>query len=105
VGQGRSDRPLGAAHPRRVPSRPCGISMVIGTLTLEGRAMLATDRGSMLRAARVFAFLAGGCVSLLSAQNLVDNPHFDSGLDGWQQTLNLASWDGTLDAGDSPTSG
>lgn len=40
-----------------------------------------------------------------AAQNLLVNPHFDTGLTGWQ-VLGPGTWDGTLDAGGAaPTSG
>lgn len=39
-----------------------------------------------------------------AAQNLLVNPHFDTGLTGWE-ILGPATWDGTLDAGGAPTSG
>src|SRR5436190_6726026 len=67
--------------------------------------MLAMCRSSMFKTGLVFAVLAGGFASLVSAQNLITNPHFDTGLDGWEQFLNHASWDGTKDADGSATSG
>ncbi|HVT61205.1 MAG TPA: hypothetical protein VHR45_22775 [Thermoanaerobaculia bacterium] len=48
----------------------------------------------------VVAALAPGA---LCAQNLLSNPNFDSSLAGW--TSSFTTWDGTLDAGNSPSSG
>ena len=51
--------------------------------------------------AAVALFAAPG---MAAAQNLLINPHFDTGLTGWQ-VLGPGSWDGTLDADGSPSSG
>jgi hypothetical protein len=53
-------------------------------------------------------FLFLGWAASASAQNLLVNPHFDTGLDGWQVNsggMLTMSWDGTRDADGSPTSG
>lgn len=51
----------------------------------------------------VVALFAGQ--GTVAAQNLLVNPHFDTGLTGWQ-VLGPGTWDGTLDAdGAAPTSG
>jgi hypothetical protein len=53
------------------------------------------------------AFLLPGWTAA-SAQNLVGNPTFDTGLIGWQSSPSPAlsvSWDGSLDADGSPASG
>lgn len=50
------------------------------------------------------AVLLASQVPAASAQNLLTNPDFDTSLNGWMAS-SIASWDGTLDAGGSPTSG
>lgn len=45
-----------------------------------------------------------GPTAALSAQNLLANPGFDTGLSGWEAG-DGASWDGTKDADGSPSSG
>ncbi len=56
----------------------------------------------ILALAAVALFAAPG---MGAAQNLLVNPHFDTGLAGWQ-VLGPGSWDGTLDAGGgAPSSG
>jgi hypothetical protein len=51
----------------------------------------------------VSLLLAGQAPALL-AQNILTNPDFDSGLNGWQP-LPMVFWDGSVDADGSPTSG
>ncbi len=54
--------------------------------------------------ALVMAVLGAGGAAPLAAQNLLTNPDFDTGIDGWQ-VIGPGSWDPTLDAGGSPHSG
>ncbi|HEX4960775.1 MAG TPA: hypothetical protein VF173_08045 [Thermoanaerobaculia bacterium] len=50
--------------------------------------------------------LLAGLTASASAQNLLVNPNFDTGLGGWQVGgVPMVSWDGTRDADGSPTSG
>ena len=60
-----------------------------------------TNRLSL--AASVVLLLAGGAATL-SAQNLLVNPNFNTGLSGWE-VGDGTSWDGTKDAGGSAASG
>jgi hypothetical protein len=58
---------------------------------------------TLILALTVVALFAGAEAG--AAQNLLVNPHFDTGLTGWQ-VLGPGTWDGTLDAGGAaPTSG
>ena len=50
------------------------------------------------------SLLLAGQAPALSAQNILTNPDFDSGLNGWQP-LPMVFWDGSVDADGSPTSG
>jgi hypothetical protein len=52
------------------------------------------------------ALLLAGPAASAAAPNLLANPGFDTGLDGWQTIGGSnVSWDGTKDAGGSPSSG
>jgi hypothetical protein len=64
---------------------------------------LAGGRTFLMAALALGALLAGHAAAL-SAQNLLVNPNFDTGLSGWQAT-SVASWDRSLDAKQSPSSG
>jgi hypothetical protein len=57
-----------------------------------------------LAAASAMAVLLAAPAAPLVAQNLLINPDFDTGLDGWL-VIGPASWDPTLDAGGNPRSG
>jgi len=50
------------------------------------------------------ALLVASQVPALSAQNLLTNPGFNTGLNGWE-VFGLGSWDGTRDVVGSPVSG
>jgi hypothetical protein len=58
----------------------------------------------LLAPALALALLLAGHAARLSAQNLLVDPGFDTGLNGWQLTPQ-ASWDGALDANGSASSG
>jgi hypothetical protein len=64
------------------------------------RVRRAAARGA---AAMVFALL-GGQLAAGATENLLVNPNFDTGLNGWQVT-GPAFWDPTRDAGNSSSSG
>ena len=50
--------------------------------------------------------LAGWTTSAASAQNLIVNPNFATGIDNWQTVQGVTvTWDSTRDANGSPTSG
>ena len=70
---------------------------------LQGGAMETNRSPQRLRLA--LAALLAAMATALSAQNLILNPHFDTGLQNWLQTLNDATWDGTMDADGSAGSG
>jgi hypothetical protein len=57
-----------------------------------------------LAAASAIAMLLASQAAPLAAQNLLVNPHFDTGLNGWLIT-SQTSWDPTLDADGNPSSG
>src|SRR5260370_6904765 len=57
-----------------------------------------------LAAAAAMAVLLAFQAAPLAAQNLLVNPHFDTGLNGWLIT-SQTSWDPTLDADGNPRSG
>src|SRR5260370_1101358 len=57
-----------------------------------------------LAAAAAMAVLLAFQAAPLAAQNLLVNPHFDTGLNGWLITSQTA-WDPTLDADGNPNSG
>ena len=65
------------------------------------RAPMAGWTASLLGG--LLAILLGLAASPVQAENLVVNPGFDTGVNGW--TVNNAAWDGTHDAEGSAASG